>query len=103
MPRKRKPRAKAFLYPEEEAQYLRCKEIPLPERVLVGVLTREGLRVDELTSACVKDFDRDTGWFHLDQNKTDDPRGWVLREDTAEAPMTLSITVSQPFSHCSRL
>ena len=85
MPRKRKRRAMASLLPSEDAQFLGCRPIPLPERILVGVLDREGLRVDELTSANVKDFDRDSGIFHLDENKTDDPRSWAVTPGTAEA------------------
>ena len=78
-------RAMAMLYPKEDATYLACVKIELVERLLEGLLAREGLRAKELTRAEVKDFDPVTRWFHLDKNKTNDPRGWILKEDSAEA------------------
>jgi integrase len=85
LPKRDKRRAKACFYPDEDAQYLACREIPLVERVLAGLLIREGMRVEELAGAQVRDFDRVRGVFYLDQNKTDDPRCWDLANGSAQA------------------
>jgi hypothetical protein len=41
-------KAKACLYPEEDAKPLRCKDVQLDRRLAYGILTREGMRASEL-------------------------------------------------------
>ena len=41
-------KGKSCLYPAEDAQLLACKHVPLVERMVFGVLAREGMRPGEL-------------------------------------------------------
>ncbi len=84
-PKQGEGRVKAMMFPKEEGAYLGCEAIPMVERLMMGLLSREGMRVSELTNARVGALDLETGWFSLDRNKTGRPRGWVLRSDCAEA------------------
>jgi integrase len=78
-------RAKTYLYPDEDATLLGCREVPLVLRVLYGFLNREGCRVTEATTLDFRDVDLEYGEIHLDANKTNDPRSWAMGFDTAEA------------------
>lgn len=73
---KAKGKAKGWLWPAEDARLLASPAVPLPWRVLYGFLDREGARLSEAASLNVADLDR--GTVKLDENKTDDPRAWVL-------------------------
>lgn len=118
LPKLDAPRARGFLFPDEEARLLRGEivkpqptperkgttgrfpaepwrgVVPLPLRVLFGLLTREGMRANEAASLEYSDkrkagaagwVDLDRGWVWLDKNKTDDARDWSLSPDVAEA------------------
>ncbi len=74
-------KAKAFLYPAEDAKLLSCKGVPIERRLAYGILAREGLRASELGSLRWRDVDLDHGRVRLDENKTDDPRAWALSPD----------------------
>ena len=54
-----------------------AKEL-LSYRLLWGFLTREGMRAGEAIALTWADLDLKRGRVRLDQNKTDDPRAWVL-------------------------
>ena len=78
---------KAFtcLYPDEDRALLACVEVPLVRRLFYGVLSREGLRREELASLCFRELDLERGHIALDRNKTHDPRSWALCPDVARA------------------
>jgi integrase len=71
-------KARAFLYPDEDANLLACVDVPLVYRLLYGFLAREGMRRDEALSLTFDDVDLKRGVVTLDVNKTDDPRAWAL-------------------------
>ena len=77
--------AKAFgyLYPADDAALVSSTTVPLPYRVLWGVLAREGLRKGEALALTWDDVDLERGVIRLDTNKTNDPRAWKLGEDVA--------------------
>jgi integrase len=85
LPNKGQRPAYAFLYPDEDAQLLACKEVPVRMRLLYGFLAREGMRVSEALGLRWSDFDLTRGRVALDQNKTDEPREWQLSAGVAEA------------------
>ena len=77
-----------YLYPAEEARLLACQRVPLALRIAHGFSVREGVRAGELAAMNVRDFaftDDGAGTVTLDVNKTDSPRSWALRPDTARA------------------
>jgi len=74
-------KAKAFLYPAEDAKLLACATIPLERRLAYGILDREGMRASELERLRWRDLDLEHGRIRLDENKTDDPRAWALAPD----------------------
>ena len=74
-------KAKACLYPSEDAQLLGCRGVPLERRLAYGVLAREGMRRSELGLLRWRDVDLERGRVRLDENKTDDPRAWALSAD----------------------
>ena len=78
-------KAKAWLYPDEDARLLGCVSVPLPYRLLYGFLAREGMRKSEALSLTWGDIDLARGAVSLDANKTDDPRTWALDPGVAEA------------------
>ncbi len=71
-------KAKGYLYPDEDRKLLRCKDVPLDERLLFGFLAREGCRASEAIAAQWSDFELRRGSLNLDENKSDDPRAWAL-------------------------
>jgi len=85
LPRLRGEKALEYLYPDEDAKLLACTDIPLPFRMMYGVLAREGLRSGELSRLTFADLDLDRGALKLDTNKTDDPRAWALEPGVTEA------------------
>ncbi|MBI2393160.1 MAG: tyrosine-type recombinase/integrase [Deltaproteobacteria bacterium] len=100
LPKLDAPRARGFLFPDEEAQLLRGRDaagavvVPLQTRVLFALLAREGMRKDEAGSLEYGDkrtagaagwVDLDREWIYLDKNKTNDARDWKLAPDVAEA------------------
>ena len=78
-------KAKACLYPSEDAALLACTDVPLWRRMLWGVLAREGMREGEALKLTWADLDLERGVVRLDTNKTDDPRAWALGSDVAAA------------------
>lgn len=85
LPKSDTSKAKSYVYPDEDAKLLACREIPLVKRLFYGLLAREGFRVSELLSLTLSDLDLERGAVHLDQNKTDEPRAWALDPGVVEA------------------
>lgn len=85
LPKPTASKAQAWLYPAEEAKLLGCREVPLLYRLLYGFLAREGMRRDEALSLTWSNLDLERGTVTLEENKTDDPRAWVLGEDVTQA------------------
>ncbi|XXT16493.1 tyrosine-type recombinase/integrase [Sorangium sp. So ce429] len=78
-------KAKACLYPDEDARLLACTAIPLCWRVLWGFLNREGPRISEAARLQLQDVDLDRGALRLEKNKTNDPRAWALPSGVPQA------------------
>jgi integrase len=89
LPKLGDPKAKPYLYPDDDAKLMACAEVPLERRIVWGVLAREGLRVGELLGRVLGgaeerepivwgDFDLALGAVNLDKNKTNDARTWAL-------------------------
>lgn len=85
LPKAGKAPAYPYLYPDEDAQLLAALAVPLPVRLLIGFLAREGCRRGEAAAFTWKDFDLERGAVSLDENKTDDARAWVLDPGVARA------------------
>lgn len=85
LPSAKKPRALAYLYPDEEARLLACEAVPLAHRMLWGFLTREGVRKGEALALTWAALDLKRGAVRLDKNKTDDPRAWALNDSVVRA------------------
>ena len=88
LPKPTPSKAQAWLYPAEEASLLACREVPLLYRLLYGFLAREGMRRDEALALTWSNLDLGRGTVTLEENKTDDPRAWVLGQDVARALKT---------------
>ena len=69
-----------FLYPDEEAALMSAPadRVPLSYRMLFGFMTRNGCRKGEACALQMRDFDLNRGTVTLNDNKTSDPRKWVL-------------------------
>ncbi len=76
-------KAKACLYPDEDAKLMACTDVLIERRLAYGILAREGMRASELASLKWRDVDLKHGRIRLDKNKTDDPRAWALSPDVA--------------------
>ncbi len=74
-------KAKSCLYPDEEAKLVSCSSVLLVRRLAYGILTREGLRAEELELLQWRDVDLERGSLRLDKNKSFDPRAWSLSPD----------------------
>jgi excisionase family DNA binding protein len=85
IPRRGPKRAKVALYPDEELRLLRCTRVPLQWRLLIGILSREGMRLTELLLLEFANVDLAKGLVNLDENKTDDARSWALDPSVTEA------------------
>jgi len=85
LPKVKNTKAKSFLYPSEDGQLMSRASVRLERRLLYGFLAREGLRVGEAMTLRWRDFDLVRGTVTLDENKTDDPRAWVLSAGVKEA------------------
>jgi integrase len=59
--------------------------VTVADRPFYGVLAREGLRVSEALGLTWGDIDFEHGMVILEENKTDDPRSWVLDPGVLEA------------------
>lgn len=82
LPKLNKPKARAFLYPDEDAALMACEKVPFRRRVAYGFLAREGNRKSEGQAMA---FDLKRGAVSLDRNKTDDARAWTLDPGVADA------------------
>jgi integrase len=80
-----KPKALAYVYPDEDRRLMTCQTVPLEYRLLWGVLSREGMREGEALGLAWTDLDLARGAVRLDKNKTDDPRAWALNPSVAAA------------------
>ncbi len=79
-------KAKAFLYPDEDARLMRTTSVELSSRVLYGFLAREGMRSQsEAGRLTWSDLDLVRGMLKLDENKTGDPRAWALNPGVVRA------------------
>ena len=87
LPHKGKPKARGYVYPDEDATLLACQArdesgallVPLWRRLLWGFIAREGTRgPSEALSFRWRHVDLVRGAVRLDTNKTDDPRAWAL-------------------------
>lgn len=85
LPKVQQLKAAAYLYPDEEAQLLASKKVPMHYRMFFGLQAREGARASELLSLASKDVDLERGIVKLDQNKTGRPRAWKLTDGTVKA------------------
>jgi len=78
LPKIGKPPAFPYLYPTEDAALMACPKVPYCDRLLFGVLAREGMRAGEAAALRFRDLDLNAGCISLAENKTDDPRTWAL-------------------------
>lgn len=78
-------KAKAYLYPDEDARLLSCGAVPLMYRLFYGMIAREGFRFGEARTLSWSDLDLERGAVTLDRNKTDDSRAWALDPGVARA------------------
>jgi len=85
IPERSAPKARGWIYPQEDKQLLACKDVPLCYRVFYGWQDREGTRSEEARSLQWQDLDLELGTVSLDKNKTDDPRAWALSDGMKEA------------------
>ncbi len=74
-------KAKACLYPEEDAKLMGCTAVAIERRLAYGTLAREGMRASEPRRLQWRDIDLERGRVRLDENKTSDPRAWALSAD----------------------
>lgn len=85
LPKPNAKRAGSFLYPDEDATLMRCRDVAIDDRILFGFLDREGTRKSEAAALEWSDLDLVRGAINLDENKTDDPRAWKLDSGVAAA------------------
>ena len=85
LPKPNTKKAGSFLYPDEDAALLACRQIELGQRILIGFLDREGTRKSEAVALEWSDIDLVRGAVNLDENKTDDPRAWKLDPGVTDA------------------
>lgn len=78
LPRIGKGKAMTYLYPDEDRRLLASDAVPYSERLLFGVLAREGVRCEEALSLRWLHLDLERGSIRVDVNKTDQPRTWAL-------------------------
>jgi integrase len=85
LPKNQTQKAMNYLFPDEDAKLLACRDVSLLRRMLYGFLAREGLRLGEALALRWTDVDLERGTVRLDENKTEDPRMWALDLGVAEA------------------
>lgn len=85
LPKLGKPKAKQYLYPDEDATLMGCEDVPIVYRLFYGVMDREGPRFEEGQKLAWTDLDLERGVLRLDKNKTDDPRAWALNPSVVRA------------------
>lgn len=89
LPKEGETRTLRWLYPSEDAQLMKCTDVPLWFRVLVGYLIREGGRVNEPLAQSIGYFDfadgRNTSSLPKHLTKTRRARMWRLEAGTARA------------------
>lgn len=85
MPRAHRKLAKGQLRPAEEASVCGCTKAPLLDRLVLGFCHREGTRTGEAVALEWTDINLALGTVDLDENKTDEPRTWVLGDDVRRA------------------
>lgn len=85
LPAAPKQKALAHLYPGDDARLMACASVPIEHRMLIGFLTREGMRLGEAVLLTWGDLDLERGAVRLDKNKTNDPRAWALSTGVAAA------------------
>jgi len=85
VPKPGNEKAKGLPWPKEDAAGLACETWPLCDRMIFGVLPREGLRAGEAARLTWTDLALDVGAIRLDENKTDAPRAWALDPSVALA------------------
>jgi integrase len=89
LPRRPDPKERSFLFPHEEAAFLRCTQIPLVRRMLVGFCCREGVRKENVArlewSALTLDLPDGGGYVTVDHTKNGRGIAWSLDPGTAEA------------------
>ena len=85
LPKVGQHKSKSYVYPDEDARLMTCAAVPLVLRLCYGILIREGFRVSELLGLAWSKVDLVHGTVVLDENKTDDPRSWVLDPGVVEA------------------
>ncbi len=83
LPKKKKAKARGFMFPDEDRKLLACSKVPLIERFYYGLLNREGMRPDteglQLTDG---QCDVAHEMMRLDTNKTDARREWPMAMGT---------------------
>jgi integrase len=84
LPRVGTQKKQAMLSPTEGDRFV-ASSAPLPVRIFVGFLAREGMRREEAERLTWGDVDLSAGLVRLDVNKTDDPRSWALRPGVVRA------------------
>ena len=84
LPKRTDDKAKTYVYPDEDAQLMRCRKVPLVERLFYGFLIREGTRAGEVRELQLYELDLVHGWGHLDETKNGKPKDWALHPGTVE-------------------
>jgi integrase len=69
-----------YLRPSEDVKLLACTDIPFEDRLLYGVLAREGLRAGEARRLRWCHIDLTHGVLRVDVNKSGVPRMWALSD-----------------------
>lgn len=85
LPKITKRRHYSCLYPGEEAMLLAHADTSPAFRLFCGILNREGMRLSELLDSEWWQWNLEAGTFLATKTKTDDPRMWALRPDSAAA------------------
>jgi integrase len=99
-----KGKAKAYLFPDEDAKLVSSKALPLVRRLFWGILNREGFRLTEGLTLDWADVDMDHGVINLDKNKTSNPRAWKGAVDSMAAFALLkSLGHTRPFAELGTL
>lgn len=90
LPAPKERRARAFLYPSEDAQLMACTKVPLVVRLFLGFSAREGVRRSNVVNLRWTDLVLDGladggGSAVIDRSKNGSDVYWALDPGTAEA------------------